>query len=169
MEQAILLRNKMKTKKPEFESQDVNVYKQNKGKWRRPKGIHSKMRRGFRGQPVMPSIGYGSPKSARGAAHDGSKVILISHIKQLEDLNGNPIMLSSRLGLKKRTEILTKTKEKNIKVVNIRDVNLYLDKAKKMLELRKAEGAKKTEKKTKTKEEAEKKAQAQEKKDEPKK
>lgn len=171
MERLIMIRNQMKARKPNFQQQTVNVYPQNEGKWRKPRGIHSKMRRGFRGNPAMPSIGYGSPKAVKGLDRQGDKLVLVENLKQLENLKNEKIILSSTLGLKKKIAILTKAKEKNIKVANVKDIGEFLEDTKKKIESKKSEESKKREKKSKTKEEAEKKAKekAEEKKNEPEK
>ena len=79
-------RKRMKTKKPKFERQDSNRYDSFKGKWRRPKGIHSKMRKSFRGHRYTPLVGYGSIRDVRGLTRNGLKPMLVSNVKDLARL-----------------------------------------------------------------------------------
>ena len=169
MNQSLTLRNKAKSKKPEFEMQNVNVYPQNKGRWRFPRGLHSKMRNAFRGNPIMPSIGWGSPRDARGLLRDGSKGILVENLKQVEKLNKDEVaILAANVGLKKRVLLLSKLKEKGIRVYNVKDVNLFIENVKKNLDSKKQDHKKRDEKKTKSQLEIEKKAAEKEKKPEEK-
>ncbi len=157
MEELVTLRNKMKAKKPEFEMQTVNVYPQNKGKWRKPRGMHSKMRRAFRGNPAMPSIGYGSPKSARHLTRDGSKFNIISSTRQAEEMQkGDAVLISGNLGMRKKAEVVKILAGKDIRILNLKiGSNAFLDSVKSKMESRRASSAgkkNKREKKEETKE-----------------
>ena len=67
MNQALLqVRKELKERKPEFIRQDNPKRKKLNYKWRKPKGIHSKMRHNRRGKRGSPSPGYGSPNEIKG-------------------------------------------------------------------------------------------------------
>lgn len=90
-----------------------------KVKWRRPRGIHSKMRLKKRGKPKMPSIGMKKTESLRFRHPSGLKEKLVFNLKDLEDLKeGIAIRISSKVGKRKREEILKKAKQLNLKVLN---------------------------------------------------
>ena len=48
--------------------------------WRRPKGIDNRVRRRFKGQYLMPNIGYGTAKKQRHVMPDGFKKFLVHNI-----------------------------------------------------------------------------------------
>lgn len=167
-------RNKMKSKKPDFERQDVNIFKQFRGQWRKPKGIHSKLRRGFRGHKNIPSIGFSSPCEVKGLTRKGLLPFVVANVKDLEkvDTKINAIIIAHSVGMKKRVEILNKAKEKKIDVLGVKDVDKFLNEVKQKLESKKSEASKKKESKVKKIEEAQKvkkENKNEAKKDEPKK
>ena len=112
---------KKKKKKPKFLRQMWKAYKRiRKVKWRRPKGSQSKLRKRMKGKGAVVSIGYGSPKEVRGLHPCGLKEVLVHNPKELEkvDPEREVVRISSRVGKKKRIEIIKKAEELKIKVLN---------------------------------------------------
>ena len=151
-------------KKLKFTRQDAHKKVRLGNKWRRPKGLHSKMRIGFKGYNKSVSIGYGSPKSIRGLNKSGLKLIIIKSLKELEKIDAKKecIAVAKTIGLRKKVEILKQAVKKSINVVNIKDIDKFLkdveekikkskeekEKLKKKKDLRKKEKEKEAEKKT---------------------
>ena len=122
-------RKEIKSRKPEFERQDSNIFKQFEGKWRRPKGIHSKLRRGFRGHKAAPSIGYSSPRAVSGLTKKGLKMVLISNLNDFNKIKNDCVaVISSKVGIKKKLEILKYAKEKKLNVSGVKDFDSYINK-----------------------------------------
>src|SRR3989338_4684732 len=96
-------------KKPAFIRQGGKRYKRLAQVWRRPRGIHSKSRRKFKGHEKQPSIGYGSNKVIRGLNRAGLKEVIV---KTLLDLN----KIEKKSETKKKLEERKQAKEKAVKV-----------------------------------------------------
>ena len=114
--------------KPKFKRQQL-ILKKLKDSWRKPKGIHSKLRLQKKGKGKLVRIGYGSKKELRGLIK-GKKTTYVSNLKDLENLK-EAIIISSKTGLKKKLEIINRAKELKLEIINIKDVDKFLEDAKK--------------------------------------
>ena len=114
------LRNKLKAKKPSFHRQDANIMKHLRGKWRKPKGIHSKLREHRKGHGNLPAVGYGSPHAVKGLTRQGFFPVLVSNVTELKNVKeGCAAVLGSGVGKRKKVEIVLKAQEMNIKILGI--------------------------------------------------
>jgi len=140
------IREKIKSRKPKYLRQDAHRVKKLDKKWRRPRGMHSKMRKRLKSYRRNPEIGYGSPKEVKYLNKEGLMPVLIKSKKDIESANENNILIISRtIGLRKKLEILRQVKSKGLKVENI-EVDKFIEENEKMLKQKK-EGKKKIEKK----------------------
>lgn len=151
------LRKQIKIKKPDFIREDAQR-KRVPAKWKRPVGIHSKVRHGFQGHIVKVKPGFGSPRLVKGLDRSGLKPILVNNINELLKLTKQDgAILSSKLGKKKKLELIKKCIENNIKILNLKNPQEYFKladnkkqeqkKIKQELKKKKEEKAKETEKK----------------------
>ena len=157
-------KSKMK-KKPKFKRQN-SILSKLKESWRKPKGIHSKLRLKKRGKGKRPKIGYGNNKKLKGLIKN-QNYVHINNIKELENVK-QPVLISSKTGLKKKLEIAKKAEELKLKIINV-DVKKLLKKLenrkeKKTEEKISKEKTKEEKKKDETKEEKEKKLKEEKKK-----
>tara|TARA_Y100000310_G_C20671837_1_gene810726 strand:+ start:950 stop:1531 length:582 start_codon:yes stop_codon:yes gene_type:complete len=128
-------------KKPDFNRQDSNKYNFN-SKWRKPRGLHSKMRLRKKGHGKVPGVGYGSPK-----LDDVVKRILVNNIKELEGIKKGVVTISSKVGLRNKITLLEECKKRKIKVGNVKDIDEFISKAMKSFEDKKKQKKKIVEKK----------------------
>ncbi|HLD00447.1 MAG TPA: eL32 family ribosomal protein [Candidatus Nanoarchaeia archaeon] len=125
MSQARLLkiRSQIKKTKPTFVIKESNYSARVERKWRFPMGRHSGSRQYWRGKPILPTPGYGSPKAVRGLSRSGLQRIVVSNVEQLAKLD--PItqgaIISSGVGKKKKLDLLKLASEKKITLLNVKD------------------------------------------------
>ena len=107
-------------KMPKFKRQEWFRYKKLGDKWRKPKGIHSKLRRKYKYRPPLVSIGYGTPKKVRGLHSSGFEEVLIHNPTQLEGLDPKTqaARVGATVGYKKRIDIEKKASELGIHILN---------------------------------------------------
>jgi len=140
------LRSKIKSRKPDFIRQDNPKRPKLNDKWRKPKGIHSKIRHHFKGRRKMPSPGYKSPIKTRWLHFSGLKVVRVFspiHISKIKQ-DSEGAIISKNVGMKKRLDILRKAKELNVKVMNL-NVDENIRNIEDKINLRKKREAKKEE------------------------
>ena len=115
------VRKELKERKPVFIRQDNPKRMKLNYKWRKPKGIHSKIRHRFKGRRKMPSPGYKSPAAVKGLHATGLKMIMIYSPEELSRINkdNEGIIIAKSVGTRKRLEILKKAMEMKITILNI--------------------------------------------------
>ena len=136
---------KIKKKKHSFKRQDFQL-KKLKNKWRKPKGLHSKLRLKKEGHQKRPNVGYKNPKELRNLFLSKFKFIKINNIKDLEKAKDN-IVLSKNLGSKKKVEIIEEALKLKLNVLNLKNPEEFIKNIKEKLGEKKKDMKKKEEKK----------------------
>ena len=157
------VRKTIKDKKPEFKQQNFGKKVRVSDRWRKPRGHQSKMRHGFKGYPIMVSSGWRSPVEVRGLDPKGYETVIVSNVSEVEKIQKHQgIIISAKVGDKKRLAIIQKAEELKIPVLNIK-TDKFKDKIAKIKSDKDKEKAEKTEKRKKTLEDSLKKAEKKEK------
>ncbi|KAI0177276.1 COP9 signalosome catalytic subunit rri1 [Pestalotiopsis sp. IQ-011] len=90
--------------------------------WRKPKGIDNRVRRRFKGNQVMPSIGFGSNKKTRHMMPSGHKAFLVNNTKDVELLlmhnRTYAAEIAHNVSSRKRVDIIARAKQLGVKVTN---------------------------------------------------
>jgi len=152
-ESLLKLKKKIKAKKPNFFRQDAHKKAEIGKKWRRPRGLQSKMRLKLKGYRKSPSKGYKSPALVRGTNLTGLLPVMVYSKRDLEkiDIKKEAGIIAKTIGLRKKIELVNYAKEKGIKILNIKDFDQFLTKANERLKGRKERKEKRKEKKEKKK------------------
>jgi large subunit ribosomal protein L32e len=116
------VRKNIKDKTPHFRQQEWYRYGRINESWRRPRGMHSKMRKHKGYRPNVVSIGYGSPKKARNLHPSGFQEIMVYNTKDLEKINpkSQAARVGHSVGTRKRIEIEAQAEKKGIRILNPR-------------------------------------------------
>ena len=106
--------------RPAFKRQEWFRYQKLGESWRRPRGIHSKMRRGMKRRPPMVEIGYRGPELVRGLHPSGFEEVLVYNVDGLENIDPKTqaARIGGTVGVKKRIAIENRAKELGIRVLN---------------------------------------------------
>jgi large subunit ribosomal protein L32e len=122
----VKLRRRVKANKPDFQGQEVWRYKRIRDRWRRPRGVDSKMRMKAKGWPKTVNVGYGGPKAARFLHPSGYVEVLVRNLSQIEELDPETqaIRIAHTIGGRKRREIIIRAKEKGFHVLNPREIKM---------------------------------------------
>ncbi len=103
------IKKELKKKNPEPRRIEKHRHPALPDNWRKPKGHHSKIRRGMKWELRMPKIGRRTPMAIQNTDRLGRELIKISTIEDLKKLGENAIgIVSKKLGLKKKLEIAKK-------------------------------------------------------------
>lgn len=118
--QALAVRRRVKSKKPDFKRQESWRYKRVDKSWRKPRGLDSKMRKKVKGWPKSVGVGYRGPKVARGLHPSGYVEVLVRAVDDVGkvDSETQAIRIAHTVGGRKRVEILARAGERGIHVLN---------------------------------------------------
>jgi len=118
---AMALRADKKSREPTFRRQEWFRYARlGKTGYRRPRGMHSKMRKHWGYRSPMARIGYRGPKAARGLHPSGFVEVLVWNDQGLEavDPKRQAIRIGHSVGGRKRQKIQERADELGIRVLN---------------------------------------------------
>lgn len=121
LKEKLLLRKKIKKRKPTFLREEWFRYKRIPRNWRRPDGITSKMRRNHKYRPSKVRVGFRGPGETRGLHSSGFEEIIVHNVRDLENID--PKMQAARIGgtvgTKKRIEIEKRAEELDVRILNM--------------------------------------------------
>lgn len=128
-----------------FAMQDIHKKKRLKDRWRKARGLQSKMRLKKKGYRIKVMSGFQTKASERGKHKSGLKINNVSTIKELESIDPKKdlIIIAANVGTRKRLIIAEAAQKKNIKILNVnpeelkKKIDAKLDNRKKLKQTRK--------------------------------
>jgi len=120
LQDALAKRAMISGNRPAFKRQEWFRYSKLGEGWRKPKGIHSKMKRKLKRRPPVVVIGYRGPKAARGLHPSGFEEVHVQTINELEgvDPKKQAVRIGGTVGTRKRIMIEDRAEELGIRVLN---------------------------------------------------
>jgi large subunit ribosomal protein L32e len=108
------------SRRPEFKRQEWFRFQRLGETWRKPRGIHSKMRRHYGYRPPIVSIGYRGPKDVRDYHPSGFREVRVHTVAELDavDPKKEAVRVGGTVGYKKRVAIEKRADELGIRILN---------------------------------------------------
>ena len=118
--EALAKRAVISGRRPAFKRQEWFRYQKLGESWRRPKGIHSKMKRNLKRRPPVVDIGFRGPAEVRGLHPSGFEEVMVYNVEGLEgiDPKAQAVRIGGTVGTKKRIVIQERADELGIRVLN---------------------------------------------------
>lgn len=118
-----LEKRKKVTKRPhKIKRFQSNIFKRVKESWRKPRGIDCRVRRKFKGNIRMPTVGSGTDKKTRHRLPNGFYRFLVSNVKDLELLmmqnRTYAAEIAHNVSTRKRKAIVERATHLNIALTN---------------------------------------------------
>ena len=124
MKQLLELRKRMNAKRPKFKHYEHQKRKEVGTRWRKPRGLHNKMRIGKWGKPASVNVGYRGPAEVRGLDRSGLTPNLVSTLSQLDALDPKKhSVILSRVGNRAKVQLLESCKKKHLSVLNVKNMD----------------------------------------------
>ncbi len=112
------VRARQKAKKPEFNFHDSHKKKRLGTSWRKPRGLHNKLRQQVAAKGKLVRPGFGSPAAVKGFHPSGMPEVLVNNVAELSKAEGFAVRIAAAVGMKKRMEIQAKAAEMGLKILN---------------------------------------------------
>lgn len=113
-------KQRIKKKNPSFVRQDAHKIGRVPSKWKKPRGIHSKMREQRRGYRGLVKPGYRTPRDLRHRDLQGRNVIYVRHQGDLANASSeDAIILMRTLGTRKKLALVEEALKKGFTITNL--------------------------------------------------
>jgi len=117
---ALQLRRIFRKAKPHFTRQDLHKKSRLEEKWRKPKGLQSKMRQRLKHHKRVVKVGYKAPALARHYHRSGVLPVLVANRQEAEHLTkGQGAIIARTTGIRTKIEIIDTCEKAGIPVVNL--------------------------------------------------
>jgi len=114
------LKAKINAKRPKFRHFDAHKRKEVNPSWRKPRGLHNKMRKGVWGRPATVNVGYRSPAAIREMHRNGLFPVLVNTLAQVGAIEAKTQgAIIGHVGGRVKKLLLHECRQKKITVLNV--------------------------------------------------
>lgn len=140
MERLLEARRELKKRTPEFIRVDAHKRKRLEKVWRKPKGRHTKMREQKRGARKRVEPGFRSPAEVRGLSRSGHEPVMVNRPEDIEGIDSRTqaVLFSATLGTRKKVAAVNAALKRNIKILNLKNPEAFLEGVRERFEKKKA-------------------------------
>ncbi len=143
IKKALLIKVQKSAKKPCFVQRNTKKKKLARvhAVWKRPRGLHNKLRRRRRGIGAWVQTGYKMPIAVRGLDKQGLLPIVVATLEELKDLDAQShvVIIGASVGKKKKVTILKESIVMKLSVANVKDPQAYIQRIEEEFVKKKAE------------------------------
>jgi len=159
IEKALKIKAEKAAKKPTFKQRNHKKFLRVSSSWRKPRGLHNKLRRKRKGIGCWVMTGYKMPKEVRGMRKDGLMPIIVANLDEMKGLDHkkHAVIIKASTGKKNKILLLKEAISKKIIVANIKDPAAYIKKVEEKISDKRKTKKEKEKKKEEKKEEKKKK------------
>lgn len=127
MADLLALRKTIKKKKPSFKRSDYSKKVRIGLSWRKPKGLHSKMRHKAAGHAEVVSIGWGSPLAVEGMHKSGLMPMMVNNQADANaiDPKRQGAVIAAGVGVRSRLVLVEALLKRQVRILNIKDAKGY--------------------------------------------
>jgi len=138
MKRLLELRKKLNAKRPLFLHPDHQKRVEVGTRWRRPRGLHNKVRKEVWGKPARVKVGYRGPAEVRGLDKSGLVPRLVYTVAQVGRLDVKTQgAIVGQMGARNRALVLAECQKRSVNVLNVKKVDEKLQSMKESFEQRK--------------------------------
>lgn len=114
-------REEKKARTPTFKRHAAHRKKKLGEKWRKPKGLHNKLRLNKKSRGTRVRIGYRVSEKVRGLSKSGKKQLVVSTKKELmaAEPEMHAIIIAGTVGDKRRLELLEEATKQGFEILNL--------------------------------------------------
>ena len=143
MSKLLELKKKMNKKRPAFIRYEAHKHMKLKTAWRRPQGMHNKMKKVIGGKPAMVHVGYRTPADIRHVnVRTGLINFVVACVNDINKLDSkiHAAIISSTVGMKKKVDLVKHAQSKGIHIANMRNPEKFEASVKEIVADRKKRG-----------------------------
>jgi large subunit ribosomal protein L32e len=115
----LTVKRQLRRSRPVFKRHGSHRKAELSDRWKKPRGLHNKLKDNKRGCGPVVGDGYRTPKAVRGMHISGLSIVRVANVKELQGIDtATQGIVIAGIGAKKQLEILAEASKRGIRVLN---------------------------------------------------